>query len=81
MCKVSVYDVKTNLSKYLEMLDDGTEEEILITRYDKKIAVIKKYKEDENTKRLGAAIGILPELPFCLNDEEMNDEISKEFGY
>ena len=43
MCKVNIYEAKTNLSKYVEMLENGTEEEIIITRYDKKVAVLKLF--------------------------------------
>ena len=78
MCKVNVYDLKTNISKYLELIESGKEEEIIICRYDKKVAVISPYKEGKKKKRLGAAIGILEQKPFSLEDD---GTIAKEFGY
>ena len=80
MCKVSVYDAKTNLSKYLELLEKGVEQEIVITRYDKKIAVILPYQETNTKKRLGAGKDVLPILPFDLDNEDINQEIEEEFG-
>ena len=79
MCKVNIYEAKTNLSKYIEMLETGKEEEIIITRYDKKIAKIVLFTEKAGVKRLGAAKGILDEKPFTLKDE--NDDLSSLFGY
>ena len=79
MCKVNIYEAKTNLSKYVEMLETGKEEEIIITRYDKKIAKIVLFTEKVGVKRLGAAKGILDEKPFTLKDE--NDDLSSLFGY
>ena len=81
MCKVNIYEAKTNLSKYLQMLEEGKEEEIIITRYDKKIAKIVLCNEDKDVKRLGAGIGILPDVPYTLDDPELDAEIAKEFGY
>ena len=79
MRKVNIYEAKTNLSKYVEMLESGKEDEIIITRYDKKVAVIKLYKEETKKKRLGAAIGILEKKDFVLKDPSYN--IEELFGY
>lgn len=80
MCKVSVYEAKTNLSKYLEMLESGKEKEIVITRYGKEIAVLNLYDNKKKKKRLGAAIGILEIKEFNLKDPSF-DEIYKAMGY
>lgn len=79
MCKVNIYEAKTNLSKYLEMLENKVEEEIIITRYDKKVAVLKLYQEDNEKKRLGAALGTLEKKEFVLKDP--NDKLDELFGY
>ena len=79
MCKVNIYEAKTNLSKYLEMLENKVEEEIIITRYDKKVAVLKLYQEDNKKKRLGAALGTLEKKEFVLKDP--NDKLDELFGY
>ena len=79
MCKVNIYEAKTNLSKYVEMLESGKEEEIVITRYDKKVAKIVLYKTEKEKKRLGAASGVLPNKSFVLKDP--NDNMDDLFGY
>ena len=79
MAKVNIYEAKTNLSKYVEMLESGKEEEIIITRYDKKVAKIVLFKSTSKKKRFGAAIGLLPKKEFVLKDETYG--IEKLFGY
>lgn len=78
MIKVNVYEAKTNLSKYLELIESGEEKEIVICRYGKKIARITLYN-DKRIKRIGAAKGVLKNMPFSLEDAD--DEIAKSFGY
>ena len=78
MCKVNIYEAKTNLSKYVEMLESGKEEEIIITRYDKKVARIVLYKESASKKRLGAAKGIVEEREFVTKDPTYGT--SEDFG-
>ena len=79
MCKVNIYDVKTNFSKYIELLEKGQEKENVVSRYGKKIARITLYKEEKIIKRLGAANGRLKKMPFSLEDPD--GEIAKSFGY
>ena len=79
MAKVNIYEAKTNLSKYIEMLESGKEEEIVITRYDKKVAKNILFKSGAKKKRLGAAVGILPKKDFVLKDPEY--KIDELFGY
>ena len=78
MCKVNVYELKTNISKYLELIENGKEKEVIICRYGKKIAVISAYEQNKKTKRLGAAKGVLEQMEFSLEDD---GSIAKEFGY
>ena len=79
MCKVNIYEAKTNFSKYIELLEKGHESEIIVSRYGKKIARITLYKEERTIKRLGAAKNRLKKMPFSLDDP--GDEIAKSFGY
>lgn len=79
MCKVNIYEAKTNLSKYVGMLEKGEESEIIITRFDKKVAVLKLYEDGQTKKRLGAAIGRLDKKTFVLKDP--NDKLDESFGY
>lgn len=79
MRKVNIYEAKTNLSKYVEMLESGQEEEIIITRYDKKVAVLKLYKEKPAKKRLGFGLNKLEKKAFVLKDP--SDKTDELFGY
>ena len=79
MCKVNIYEAKTNLSKYVEMLESGQEEEIIITRYDKKVAVLKLYQEKTDKIRLGFGLGKIEKKEFVLKDSK--DKMDELFGY
>ncbi len=60
------------------MLEEGKEQEIIITRYGKKVAKLVLFNEDKKAKRLGVAKDVLKEKPFSLEDD---GEIAKSFGY
>lgn len=78
MCTVNIYEAKTNLSKYVEMLEQGKEEEIIITRYDKEVARLTLFKNKKDKVRLGAGVGYLEKKPFILKFE---DDLPSLFGY
>lgn len=78
MCIANVYELKTNISKYLELLESGKEKEIIICRYGKKIAIISSYDNSNKKKRIGAAIGKIKYKDFSLEDD---GTIANEFGY
>ena len=61
------------------MLESGKEEEIVITRYDKKVAKIVLFKSNAKKKRLGAAIGMLKKTDFVLKDPTY--KVDELFGY
>ena len=75
--EVNIYEAKTNLSKYIELLESGEETEIVITRYDKKVAVLSLYEEIDNSKNVGAAIGYLEKMPFEVKNGF--EDVLKEF--
>ena len=75
---INIYEAKTNLSKYIEMLEKKEEQEIIITRYDEKVAKITLFDEDKKLKRLGAGEGMFPDFKFDLH--AFDEEIIKEFG-
>lgn len=79
MCKVNVYEAKTNLSRYIELLESGKEKEVIITRYGKEVAVLSLINTITPKKRVGAALGILEKKDFDLKSE-FND-LNKEMGY
>lgn len=74
MCEVNIYEAKTNLSKYIEMLETGVENEIIICRYGKEIAKITLFNEKKAKPRTGGGIGILPDEPYVLDSEEYGIE-------
>ena len=76
--KVNIYEAKTNLSKYVDMLEKGEEEQIIVTRFGKKVARIVLYKEDRKIQRVGAGDRMFDMSQF---DPHFGDEeIIKEFG-
>ncbi len=74
MCNVNIYEAKTNLSRYIELLESGTEDEIIICRYGKEIAKIVLVNETEKKPRIGGGVGILPDLPYVLDSDEYGIE-------
>ena len=78
MIKTTVYDFKTNFSKYLEMVEKGEEQEIIVCRYNKKIATLRPYLNDQKP-RVGCGKGIIKEQVFSL--KEGFEDISLLFGY
>ena len=79
MCTVNIYELKTNLSKYLDMLEKGDEKEIIVCRYDKRIAKISLYNEKEKKQRFGCAKDTLGGVDFEL--KKGFEDIPELFGY
>ena len=80
MCKVNVYELKTNLSKYIDLLETGEEKEIIICRYDKQVVkMIPLSKEELEKTRCGCGIGIVEDRDFDLKNGF--DDILDSFGY
>lgn len=80
MCKVNIYEAKTNLSKYVEMLETGKEEEIIITRYDKVVARLTLFKDEKEVKRIGAGKDYFAGKSYILKSVE-DDKLPSLFGY
>ena len=81
MRSINMYEAKTNLSKYVELLESGNEKEIILCKRGKRIAKIVLIEEEGAKPRLDAAKGFLSALDFDLDNKELNEEIAKEFGY
>lgn len=62
MTAVSMFEAKTNLSKYVASVVSGEEAYIVITRSGLPVAKIVPYEEDTGA-RIGLAEGVLPYLP------------------
>ena len=77
MCTVSVYELKTQLSKYISMIESGKEEKIEITKNGVPVAtIIPKQKQK-------SIIGALKHLNIkeCRVDGPEFDDIPGLFGY
>lgn len=79
MCSVNIYELKTNLSKFIELLESGKEEEIVVCRYDKKIAKLVLFKDEELKPRVGCGKGLIEEKEFEL--KKGFEDIPQLFGY
>ena len=77
MCEISIYEAKTQLSKYISMLSSGEEEEILILKNGKPVAKLISSEQEEH--RLGAGIAISGTKPFALKDPDY--KVEELFGY
>lgn len=80
MMRVGVHEMKSNFSKFIKLLEEEKENEIIITRYGKDVAILKLYEQKNKKKRLGAAIGIIEPKEFDLKDPAF-EEIYKAMGY
>ena len=59
MLSVKMLDAKTNLSRYVALIESGEEERVVIARGNKPVAMLVPYEEDPAAaKRLGAAKGL-----------------------
>ena len=80
MCKVNIYELKTNLSRYIDLLETGEEKEVVICRYDKQIAKITLLTKEELEKtRVGCGAGIVKDMDFDLKTGF--EDFSNLFGY
>ena len=61
---VNIYEAKTNLSKYIEMVLSGKEEDIVIAKNGKPVARIVPFRASPVADRIGLAKGKLPELDY-----------------
>lgn len=78
MQTVSLFEAKTNLSKIVESLIDGTEQEIVISRRGKPVVRLTPLNNTTDTsKRIGIAKNrfVIPD-----NIDRSNDAISKLFS-
>lgn len=65
---VSIYEVKTQLSKYINMLEAKEKESIIISKNGKPVAEIIPFIEKKE-RRIGIAKGLWPDV----SEEEFND--------
>lgn len=77
MLAVNISELKRNLSKYIRLLEEGDESEIIICRYNKMIAKISLY--EDGLPRVGAGKKTLKDINFELKKGFEN--MPKSFGY
>lgn len=77
MCEISIYEAKTQLSKYVSMLESGEESEIIILKNGERVAKI--VKENKITQRIGAGLLVTDYKPFVVKDP--SDNLEELFGY
>ncbi len=58
MCQVNVLQAKTELSRLLQLLESGDEDEIIIARNGTPVAKLERYEQRGIHTRIGAAAGI-----------------------
>ena len=73
---VSIFEAKTNLSKYVTSISEKKEPFIVILRNGKPVARIVPY-EDSSSVRIGTGIGIIP--PMGSLDDFNNIDIETDF--
>ena len=79
MRTISIYELKAQLSEYIDMIEGGEEEEIVILKNNKTVARITKCHEDEAPIRLGAGLLVAEAKPFVLKSDE--DRLDALLGY
>jgi prevent-host-death family protein len=57
MPTLNIYEAKTHLSKLVDQLNDGAEQEIIIARHGRPVARLVKWKPTHPEKRIGVAKG------------------------
>ena len=77
MKQVNILEAKTDFSKIIRLIENGTEDEIIIARYGKPVAKITALNEIPVENRIGIAKGKL-QIPDDI--DEFNDEIAEMFG-
>ena len=77
MKQINIHEAKTDFSELIRMLESGREEKIIIARYGKPVAELKKYDGAVCSKRIGAAKGrrLAPD-----DINKYDDEVAALFG-
>lgn len=76
MSPVTMHDAKTNLSRYVTLVESGEEDMIVISRGDKPAAMLVPFVSSESSQRLGVAAGKF-DVPDDIDAH--NDEIAGLF--
>lgn len=74
--QVNIFEAQTELSKLIQLIETGKEEQIIFTRYGKPIVQMTVYNDAPVSKRIGIAKGRL-KSPDDL--DKYNDEVAGLF--
>lgn len=77
MSPVTMHDAKTNLSRYVALVESGTEERIVIARGDVPAAMLVPFEPYDTSRRLDVARGKF-DVPEDIDGHD--DEIAALFG-
>ena len=77
MISAGMFEAKTNLSKYVALVEEKTEPFVIISRNGRPVVKIVPY-ENHTAERIGIAKGKLPVMP-SLNEFNSVD-VTEEFG-
>lgn len=82
MCKVNMYQAKTEFSKLVAMLESGEEDEVIIARDGKPVARMVFYSEE---RRAPMRIGLHENNPICTEEfdrafDEADEYVREIFG-
>ena len=77
MPTVNIFDAKTTLSKLIESIESGREEEIVIARHGRPVARLTRLRYPRVERRLGVAKGRI-EIPDSIDGD--NDTIQLLFA-
>ena len=73
--QVNIHEAKTNLSRILSLVENG--EKVIIAKAGKPVAVLTKFQEEENKRKLGRDAGVF-EVPENF-DDPLPEDILKSF--
>ena len=76
MSPVTMHDAKTNLSRYVALVESGEEECVIIARGDTPAAMLVPFTPLDTSKRLGVAAG---KFKVPADIDMHNDEIAELF--
>lgn len=77
MLKVNIHEAKSNLSRLVEAVETGAEDEIIIARNGRPVARLVSIKRPSTSRRLGVASGAF-QVPDSI--DALNDEIERLFS-
>lgn len=77
MLTVSIFEAKTHLSRFVQSLVDGREEQVVVSRRGKPVARITAIQPADTGKRIGIARG---RFRFPADMDRSNDTIAALFG-